>query len=89
MNELRSYDYSMFIPYRNLKYWTTNMDLCITIKEFLPFMQILGYDINKIQHISSLNVSIKNRGTISEENKEKLREIYKDDIDIYNYWTRS
>lgn len=89
MNKLRGYDYNLFIPYRNLKYWTTNMDLCITINEFLPFMEILGYDINKVKDISSKNVSIKNRGILSEENKEILRQIYKEDIIIYNYWTRS
>jgi hypothetical protein len=88
MNELHGFNHNLFIPYRNLKYWTTNIDLCITIKEFLPFMKILGYDISKIQDISSKNVSIKNRGTLDEENKQKIREIYKDDIEIYNYWTK-
>lgn len=88
MSQLNGYDYESFTPYRNLKYWTKNIDLCICMKEFLPFMEFLGYDISKIKNIPRKNVSVKNRGFLNDENKENLRQIYKEDINIYNYWIR-
>ena len=39
------------------------------------------YDVNLFIPI---NVSNKTRGTISQKNKDRIREIFKDDVKLYN-----
>lgn len=80
-NELKS-----FHPYKTLKYWTKNIKLLITIDEFVPILEYLGYNIK--QEYGYKNVSDKNRGTISIENQKRIEHIYHEDMEIYNYWTR-
>jgi hypothetical protein len=39
------------------------------------------YDVNLF---ISINVSNKNRGTLSQKNKDRIRKIFNDDIELYN-----
>ncbi len=75
-----------FTPFYTLRYWTKGVHLILTIQEFLPFLKMLGYKIDKI--FERENVSQKLRGKIGDKNKEKLKKIYLKDFDIYSFWTR-
>jgi len=74
------------IPFRTLAYYTEDVDLVLTIDEFLPALALLGYDTNTVHPIR--NVSQKRRGVLNEESKAKIREWYKDDIELFRFFTR-
>ena len=73
------------IPFRTLAYYTENVDLVLTIDEFLPALTLLGYDTSTVY--PKYNVSYKLRGTLNEESKAKIREWYKDDIELFRIYT--
>ena len=75
-----------FDPFKTYLYWTQNIKLLVTINEFLPALYLLGYSTDK--KFPKMNVSDKNRGTLSEQSINKLKKILKVDMKIYNYWTR-
>ena len=75
-----------FTPYKTLKYWTRNVQLLLTIDEFIPALKLMGYNIDK--EFPSINISNKTRGKLNEDNRMRLENLYKIDMAIYNYWTR-
>lgn len=75
-----------FRPYRTLTYWSKGVDVLLTIEEFLPFLEVMGYKTDKV--FSKRNVSKKTRGTLSEVNRKRLENLFKDDLELYNKWTR-
>ena len=75
-----------FRPYRTLKYWSKNIDLLLTIEEFIPTLKIFGFKITK--KFPKKNVSIKNRGCLSEDNRQRIRELFQGDMQLYKHWTR-
>ncbi len=75
-----------FTPYNTLRYWVKGVHLVLTIEEFLPFMKMMGYNINKV--FERENVSKKTRGKLNEKNRERIKSIYIRDYEVYNYWTR-
>jgi hypothetical protein len=75
-----------FNPFKTLKYWTKNVRLLITINEFLPTLKLFGYNIDKLY--PTKNMSDKNRGKLSTENRDRIERIYNKDMEIYNFWTR-
>ena len=87
ITQMTDYEIISFYPYQTLKYWTRNIKLLVTIEEFIPTLKLLGYNIEK--EYSPINISDKNRGTISPENRNRIEKIYKDDMNIFYYWTRS
>jgi hypothetical protein len=76
-----------FIPYRTLTYWSQNVDICIEIHELKYFLELFGYTYDESNYLS-VNVSKKVRGTLNAKSIERLTEIYKEDIDFYNKWTK-
>ena len=86
IQKLKPIEMLSFDPFRTYMYWTQNINLLVTIKEFLPTLHLLGYSTDKI--FPKMNVSDKNRGTLSQESINKLKKIFKIDMIIYNYWTR-
>lgn len=81
-------EFARLVPYRTLQYYTKHVDLCITIDEFLPMLDLLGYDCSTIDPIPKKNVTMKLRGTLNQENRDKLARVYKEDLEIYHFWTR-
>lgn len=75
-----------FKPYRSLTYWSQGVDLLITIDEFLPTLDLLGFDITR-KHARK-NVSKKNRGTFSEETKTRVGNLFAKDMELFQHWTR-
>jgi hypothetical protein len=86
INNMTDIELKSFYPFKTLKYWTKNVKLIITIDEFIPILEYLGYKITK--KYNEKNVSEKNRGKISIENEERIKRIYSEDLKIYEYWTR-
>ena len=86
INKMTDKDIISFSPYRTLEYWIEGIYLLLTIEEFIPALKLFGYKITKIY--DKINVSKKERGTISSENKQRLSIIFKRDIEIYNNWTK-
>lgn len=72
--------------FQTLKHYSKNVDLLITIDEFLPTLQFLGFDLKK--QYPKNNVSEKNRGTFSKQTKERIEKLYKDDVKLWKLWTR-
>lgn len=86
IEELTITEILSFEPFKTYIYWTQNIKLLVTINEFLPALYLLGYSTDK--KFPKMNISDKNRGTLSEESINKLKKILKIDMKIYNYWTR-
>jgi hypothetical protein len=72
-----------FIPFRTLTYWTTNVDIIITLDKLPQMLEYFGYtyDLNLFQ---PLNISRKIRGKLNHESIQRLQLLYKDDIILYN-----
>jgi hypothetical protein len=72
-----------FKQYRTLNYWTKNVDIIITIEKLPTLLEYFGYkyDINEFKKV---NVSNKLRGRINQENRERIRKIFHEDIELYN-----
>lgn len=87
VNKMNRSDFQRFKPYRTLEYWTKGCHLLITIDEIFDFFRELGHDHFAIY--PKENVSPKLRGKFNPKIIQKLTQIYKKDIDIYKYWTRS
>ena len=72
-----------FKPYRTLEYWSKNIDIFITIDQLKQLLNFFGYSYNE-ENFSKKNVSKKNRGTFSEETQQRIANIFKKDIELYN-----
>jgi hypothetical protein len=86
IEKLTPYEMLSFVPFRTYIYWTQNITLLLTIDEFLPTLYLLGYKIDKI--FPEMNVSNKYRGTLSQKSINKIKQVFKDDMKIYEYWCR-
>lgn len=72
---------------KTMTYWSKNTDILITIDEFVEFINLFGYNYN--QKLPHLNTTSRKWGTLSAKNVKKLSKIYSNDIELYNYWTRT
>lgn len=72
-----------FRPYSTLIFWTTNVDIIITIDQLHELLSFFGYqyDVNRYSH---KNVSAKLRGSFDNETITRLTELFKDDILLFN-----
>ena len=75
-----------FKPFRSLSYWTKNVDVILVMDEVIPFLEALGFKVNT--KIRQVNVSTKARGTLNEKSKAKIRQIFHEDVKLYEHWTR-
>lgn len=83
VNNFQEKDIQKLYPYRTLQYWTKNVDIVITIKELKQLLSFFGYKYNEKKY-EMRNVSKKERGKLNEKNKEKLKKIFRKDIEIFN-----
>lgn len=72
-----------FKPYRTLKFWSKNVDVFLLINELHDFLEINGYkyDIDKYDR---KNISKKNRGVLNEKNRERIANLYSNDIQFFS-----
>jgi len=77
-----------FFPYSTLVYWTENIDIIITLENLPKMLGYFGYtyDANLFK---PLNVSKKIRGTLNDENINRLKTLFSDDVLLYNKVTNS
>lgn len=66
-----------FTPYKTLTYWTTNVDIIITIDELPKLLESFGYTYDT-QLFPKVNVSNKVRGRFNEETIDRLKTLYND-----------
>ena len=68
--------------YGNLTAWK-DVDIFITVDQLHPLLKRFGYDYN-VDNYGLVNVSKKTRGTFSDEVIERLRNLFEEDIEMYN-----
>ena len=83
ISKMTDRDMLQFKQYRSLNYWTKNVEIIITIDNLSKMLECFGYtyDINSFKPI---NVSAKLRGRINEENRNRIKKIFNDDVELYN-----
>jgi hypothetical protein len=74
-----------FKPYNSIEYYSKNVDFFITIDQLIPMLEYFEFDTSQIEKIPK-NVSIKNRGILSQKNRKRIQQLYIKDYEIYNYW---
>jgi hypothetical protein len=72
-----------FSCYNTLQYWTTNVDIIITLDHLPKLLEYFGYSYD-IHSFSTKNVSTKLRGKLNQENKDRIKKMFKDDVELYN-----
>lgn len=72
-----------FSPYKTLSYWTKNVDIIITLDNLPKMLEYFGYtyDINLFK---PTNVSNKIRGKINQQNKDRIKHLFNDDMLLYD-----
>lgn len=79
---IKKKDTEQLHPFKTLEYWTENIDIIITMKDLRPLLTYFGYRYNN-RRFKKRNISKKNRGKLNEKSKEKIKEIFKNDIELY------
>ena len=71
------------LRFNTLVYWTENIDIIITLENLPKMLGYFGYtyDANLFK---PLNVSKKIRGTLNDENINRLKTLFSDDVLLYN-----
>ena len=72
-----------FSPYRTINYWIKNVDIIITLNNLPKLLKYFEYTYD-INFFKPINVSNKLRGKINQNNKDRLQNIFYDDVKIYN-----
>ena len=72
-----------FFPYKTLIYWTTNVDVIITIDQLPVLLKHFGYTYDDTL-FTKINVSKKSRGTFNDESVNKIKTLYNDDMILFN-----
>lgn len=72
-----------FKPYRTLNYWTTNVDIIVTIDNLSKLLEYFGYNYD-ITLFEKKNISNKLRGKLNEKNKDRIKNLFTDDFELYN-----
>ena len=72
-----------FSPYKTIAYWTKNVDVIVTLDNLPKMLKYFGYEYD-INSFEKVNVSNKIRGKINQKNKDRIKELFNDDVKIYN-----
>lgn len=72
-----------FSPYKTIYYWTKNVDIIITLDNLSKMLEYFGYEYD-INSFRPIHVSNKIRGKLNEENKDRIKELFIDDVKIYD-----
>ena len=83
INSMSDKEILNFKPYQTLKFWSKNVDVFLLINELHDFLEINGYKYD-VKKYDKKNVSNKIRGTLNEENKKRIADLYSDDIIFFN-----
>jgi hypothetical protein len=72
-----------FSPYKTIAYWTKDVDIIITLDNLPKMLKYFGYEYD-VNYFKSVNVSNKIRGKINQHNKDRIKKLFNDDVEIYN-----
>jgi hypothetical protein len=72
-----------FSPFKTLCYWTKNVDIIITVDNLSTLLEYFGYTYDK-NNFNPTNVSKKVRGTFDQKTKDRIAQLFKDDVILYN-----
>ena len=72
-----------FRPYSTLIFWTTNVDIIITIDKLHELLSFFGYQYDEKSYIP-INISVKERGGLNNKNRNRLAKLFKDDVLLFN-----
>jgi len=72
-----------FRPYSTLTFWTTNVDIIITIDQLPELLDCFGYQYDEKSY-PPMNMSVKERGSFNNKTRNRLANLFKDDILLYN-----
>lgn len=72
-----------FSPYKTIKHWTKNVDIVVTLDNLSKMLEYFGYEYD-VNYFKPSNVSNKIRGKINQQNKDRLKKLFKDDVEIYD-----
>lgn len=72
-----------FLPYKTLTYWTKNVDIIITLENLHRMLEYFGYKYDT-EMFKPKNVSNKTRGNLNEENRNRIKNLFMDDMLLYD-----
>jgi hypothetical protein len=72
-----------FRPYSTLTVWTTNVDIIITIDQLPELLDCFGYQYDEKSY-PQINMSVKERGSFNNKTRNRLANLFKDDILLFN-----
>ena len=72
-----------FRPYSTLTFWTTNVDIIITIDQLPELLDCFGYQYDEKSY-PQINMSVKERGSFNNKTRARLANLFKDDILLFN-----
>ena len=77
-----------FRPYRTQSHFVAHVDICFTIDEVPEAIAIMSSIEHPVTDLPYKNVSRKSRADLSAKSLERIRGIFKQDVEIWNRWTR-
>jgi hypothetical protein len=83
VSKMSDTDMLNFSPYKTIHYWTTNVDIIITLDNLPKLLAYFEYSYD-IHSFDTKNVSNKIRGKLNQENKDRIQKIFNVDVEIYN-----
>jgi len=72
-----------FRPFSTLIFWTTNTDIIITIDQLYELLSFFGYNYDETQY-KPINVSVKIRGDFNDDTRNRIAQLYNDDVLLFN-----
>jgi hypothetical protein len=83
VNKMSDGEILNFAPYKTLVFWSKNVDIIITIDKLFELLAFFGYNYDEKKY-KYVNVSVKTRGRLNEENKTRIALLYNADMKLYN-----
>ena len=77
-----------FRPYRTQSHFVAHVDICFTIDEVPEAIAIMSSIEHPVTDLPYKNVSRKSRAGLSAKSLKRIRGIFKQDVEIWNRWTR-
>jgi len=72
-----------FSPYRTINYYTKDVDIIITLDNLSKLLEYFGYTYDN-NLFKPVKVSNKIRGKLNQENKDRIKLLFNDDVLLYN-----
>lgn len=82
VSKMTDQNITSFTPYCTLVYWCENVDVVLTINNLNKFLNYFGYNYNPDNYVKK-NVSKKTRGTFNEHTKQRIANLFKNDVILF------